>query len=522
MRHLVAVLGTLLLASPLACALSTSDIPSDTPVSSLLYSAKSNLAQGNSNDALLFFDAAIARDPRNYLALFQRGAAYLSLGRNALAGEDFDKVLAIKPDFEGALLQRARLKGRSADWAGAKKDYISAKRDDHPDYQELLVAEQAASAAVAAEGAQDWEACVSHAGAAIMVASTALQLRQIRARCRFERGEVQEGISDLQHVLQISPGTIEPHIRISAMLFYALGDTDKGLAQIRQCLHSDPDSKACSKLYKQEKRNEKQLKKARQFHEKRQFSNAAKVLVGDGQVSGLLEDIREDVKVHKNDGIIVEKAPNDLYNSLIEMACELYTEMNSRARAAPFCEETLQLNPDSLHALLHKARGQMDKEEYEEALQTLKHAKEHHPSASQIGPLQQKASTLYKRSKSKDYYKVLGVPHDADERQIKKGYRTLTKKFHPDKAHVQGISKEEAEKKMSAINEAYEVLTDPEKKAMFDRGEDPNSQERQGSPFQGSPFGGGQQFFFQSGHGGGGQRFQFQGGGGGFGGFPFG
>ena len=68
---------------------------------------------------------------------------------------------------------------------------------------------------------------------------------------------------------------------------------------------------------------------------------------------------------------------------------------------------------------------------------------------------------------------------------------------------------------MAEINEAYEVLSDPELRARFDRGDDPNSQEQQGQPFHGSPFGqgaGGQQFFFQ--HGGG---FKFQQGGNPFG-----
>lgn len=134
----------------------------------------------------------------------------------------------------------------------------------------------------------------------------------------------------------------------------------------------------------------------------------------------------------------------------------------------------------------------------------------------------QKAHTLLKRSKTKDYYKVLGVATDVDDKAIKRAYRTATKQFHPDKASAQGISKEQAEKKMADVNEAYEILSDPELRARFDRGDDPNSPEHQGQPFQGSPFGqgaGGQQFFFKQGGGGGGE-FKFQGGGGG-GGFQF-
>lgn len=205
--------------------------------------------------------------------------------------------------------------------------------------------------------------------------------------------------------------------------------------------------------------------------------------------------------------------------------------MNNRKKAAPFCADALNSNPISLHGLLHKAQDQVDAEEFEAAISTLETAKEHHPSASQeTQPLLQKAHTLLKRSKTKDYYKVLGVATDADELAIKRAYRRMTKQHHPDKAVTQGVSLEQAQKKMAEINEAYEVLSDPELRARFDRGDDPNNPEQQqGGPFHGSPFGqgaGGQQFFFrQGGGGGGGQQFKFQqGGGGGFnfpGGFGF-
>jgi DnaJ family protein C protein 3 len=118
-----------------------------------------------------------------------------------------------------------------------------------------------------------------------------------------------------------------------------------------------------------------------------------------------------------------------------------------------------------------------------------------------------------KRSKTKDYYKVLGLTRDADEVQIKAAYRKMVKIHHPDKAHKLGITKEDAEKKMAAVNEAYEVLSDPELKMRFDRGDDPNDHEQQrqhpfhGSPFQGNPF---------AGHSHGGQQFNFKFGGGGF------
>src|SRR5579875_2804168 len=65
----------------------------------------------------------------------------------------------------------------------------------------------------------------------------------------------------------------------------------------------------------------------------------------------------------------------------------------------------------------------------------------------------------------RDYYKVLGVSRDADEKAIKSAYHKLARKYHPDvnKADPQ------AEEKFKEINEAYEVLKDPEKRQKYDR-----------------------------------------------------
>lgn len=117
---------------------------------------------------------------------------------------------------------------------------------------------------------------------------------------------------------------------------------------------------------------------------------------------------------------------------------------------------------------------------------------------------------------------MLGLPRDADEVQIKAAYRKKTREHHPDKAVRLGVSKEDAEKRMAAINEAYEVLSDPELKERFDRGDDPNSNEPQHGFSGGTPFGG--QHFRQHGGRGGNQQFHFKfPNGGGFpgGGFPF-
>ena len=320
-------LGAGLFTSTLISCLSPSNIPPDTPIASLVSSAKANLASGNANDALTYFDVAISRDPKNYLTIFQRGATYLSLGKNAQASRDFDKVLAIRPGFEGALIQRAKIKSKNGDWNGARQDFLMAGKKNGAEIAQLEEAQGAASLASDAEKASNWEGCISNAGVAILVASTSLSLRQLRARCRFERGEVLEGVSDLAHVIQISPESIEPHIQMSSMLFYSVGDIDKALTQIRRCLHSDPDSKACSRLYRREKQIDKTLKNISTLKEKRQFNSAVKLLVGTGSETGLIQDVKDDVGLAKEAGHIHRNSPNDLYSNLIDTTCELYTEV---------------------------------------------------------------------------------------------------------------------------------------------------------------------------------------------------
>ncbi|KAL5377947.1 hypothetical protein PMIN06_010932 [Paraphaeosphaeria minitans] len=499
----------------LSLALSAADIPADTPVAQLIKDAGIKLATGNAQEALTYFDVAIQRDPKNYLTFFRRGAAYLSLGKTAQAQNDFDKVLELKPGFEGALVQRAKIRARKADWAAARKDYAAAGKSD-----ELLQLDEAQGAAMLAKEAADegdWETCVSQSGTAILVAGAAYDIRRTRAHCRFEKGEVVEGISDLQHLLQINTGDIEPHLQSSAMAFYSLGETEKGLKHIAQCLQSDPDSKVCMQLRRREKNLEKELKKVRKAFEKQQWATGVKYLIERGEEDpGLLKEVKEDFEGYVKDGYIFKNAPQGLYNELVEMTCEAYTEMNNFKKGAQYCDEALKLNPNSLPGLLHQAQKQLDTDDFEDAIRTLETAKEAHGQTEKIQTLLRKAHTLLKRSKQKDYYKVLGVTRAADERDIKKAYRKLSKVNHPDKAAAQGITPEEAQKKMAAINEAYEVLSDPELKQRFDNGDDPNNPEQQqgGHPFHGSPFGGGGQHFFHQQGGGfpGGGGFKFQGG----------
>lgn len=70
----------------------------------------------------------------------------------------------------------------------------------------------------------------------------------------------------------------------------------------------------------------------------------------------------------------------------------------------------------------------------------------------------------------KDYYEILGLARNATEPEIKKAYRKLAMKYHPDKfSNSSESEKKEAENKFKELNEAYEVLSDPKKKLAYDQ-----------------------------------------------------
>jgi len=85
---------------------------------------------------------------------------------------------------------------------------------------------------------------------------------------------------------------------------------------------------------------------------------------------------------------------------------------------------------------------------------------------------------------STDYYEILGVARDATPEQIKKAYRRLARELHPDVARGDG-----AEERFKDVSRAYEVLSNPEKRAMYDRGVDPAAPGGGAGGFGGAGFG---------------------------------
>ncbi|KAG8845217.1 hypothetical protein FRB96_002592 [Tulasnella sp. 330] len=176
----------------------------------------------------------------------------------------------------------------------------------------------------------------------------------------------------------------------------------------------------------------------------------------------------------------------------------------------------LELQPNNFKALRTQGRIRMAQEEYEEAARDFKRAQEVCSSGDEgssadmksIADELRKAEVALKRSKEKDYYKILKVARDATDQEIKKAYRKESLLHHPDKGGN--------EEQFKLVVEANTVLSDPQRRARYDAGEDEDGMmDGGGMPGNvdlsdilfamggGGPFGGG------SGFGGGGRRGGF-------------
>ena len=132
------------------------------------------------------------------------------------------------------------------------------------------------------------------------------------------------------------------------------------------------------------------------------------------------------------------------------------------------CDRALALDSSYTKARKTRAKALGESGSWEDAVREYKSIYESNPQEPGIQKEIHNAELELKKSKRKDYYKLLGVEKDATDNEIKKAYRKLAIVHHPDK----NPGDEAAAEKFKEISEANECLTDPQKRARYDSGED--------------------------------------------------
>jgi len=505
---------TLLVFSPLVIAEPQS-------AKEILNEANQLLSQGKIHDAISQLNLAIENDPKNYISYFKRATANLSIGKNIHALQDFSKVLELKPDQQQALLQRIKLYIREGSFSKAKKDLYKLNKLT-PGSQDVLELKQKVKDVE--EGfhrvEREWnhkryDSCIEYSESVISQIPLMAQMRLVRGHCYLGSNRLQDAIVDYSRALALNPSDIDISLLLAKLEFLISHDLDKANHYVKQCLQTDPDNKLCFKVHKSMKKYKKQTTQIDIEFQKKKYHSTAKLIIGNYQKKeaesmedSLLSTIHHEYFTLKKE--LNVDVSSQLLAHLYSVTCQSFSKLKNSTHVLKWCSEALKHDDKNVEALIARADVYLEQEEYDLAIADLNQAQQLGGPQAEIRKKLQKAMRLQKQASRKDYYQVLGVDKKATKQEIKKAFRKLAQKWHPDTYRGE-LEKEVVEKKMAEINEAYEVLSNEEKREQFDNGFDPNNpHENQGYPFQQGGFGG-------SGFEGNPFEFFFSGGG-----FPFG
>lgn len=262
-----------------------------------------------------------------------------------------------------------------------------------------------------------------------------------------------EAQSEASALLRKHQGSVEV-IRTAGSATYYTGNLESCVKYFQEGLRLDPDNKACFRMFKQAKKMIAAKKAGNDCFKSNDLQGAV------GKYSEALE----------------YDPLNKSFNAVIfSNRAAAFMKLQKFTEALEDCEKAIDLDETYTKAYMRRAECRMKTEDFEGAVRDYEFLGKENPNDRELRQKIAEAKAELKKSKRKDYYKILGVEKDADERVIKKAYRKMALQCHPDKNR--GLEEDE-QKKMEAkfkdVTEAYEILSDPEKRRQFDSGVDLN------------------------------------------------
>lgn len=457
-------------------------------IANTMEKANQLLAQGRMPEAADAYSEVINKDKTNYQALYRRATVYLALGKTKNALPDLNGVLEIRPDFTQAKVKRGDLYIKQGDYDKAAVDF-DKDAEKRQLIQELKEHDKAYHAAMYQKNGH--KIAIDHLTALLESSPWSVEYLEARAECYEHRGLYDDAILDLRPTTKLVNDNTKAWQKIS-LLHYYQGEIERSLETIRECLILDQDHKPCKDHYKKVKKLNKYLTQANEASQNGKWKDAFEAL--DSAQGANKDDIHE------------------TNTEIWQMRCRGRAELR-QAENISDCNKAIELNKNHARTFVRRSELQTELGNHEECIEDLKQAKEIDPNFSDIDHLIQAAEKRLKQASKRDYYKILGVKRNAKKKEIKKAYRTVAAKWHPDNFQDEE-EKAQAEKKFRDIRDAHEVLTDDEMRKQYDQGSDPLDAEEQAEQNQrGNPFGGGFNPF-GGGFGGGGGGKKRRGGGG--------
>ncbi|TAQ87757.1 hypothetical protein B7494_g3920 [Chlorociboria aeruginascens] len=401
------------------------------------------------------YTKAVEAQPSSATYLNNRAAAYMAAGQYAAALEDCARADELDPQNPKVLLRLARIYtslGRPHDAINtfdriqpppSAKDIAPAKAM----LQHIDVAEDALKNGTT--GSMVLHALDQAEKLLGFTASKPRKWQLMRGEAYLKMGNV-NALGDAQNIAMslLRYNNQDPEaLVLRGRALYAQGDNEKAIQHFRQALSCDPD-----------------------------YRDAVKYLRLVQKLDRMKSDGNADYKAGRwqhavdkyTEALEVDPSNKGTNSKLLQNRALCRNKLKDYSGAISDCERALTLDPSYTKARKTKASALGLSGNWEEAVRELKSIQEQDPQDASIAKEIRKAELELKKSKRKDYYKILEIEKDADDNQIKKAYRKAAIVHHPDK----NPDDEHAAERFKDIGEAYETLSDPEKRARYDSGED--------------------------------------------------
>lgn len=297
---------------------------------------------------------------------------------------------------------------------------------------------------------QDYRTCLYQMDTALKLAPASRKYQVMKGECLALLGRLEEANDIATTIMQVEASNADA-IFVRGLTLYYGDNLDKGIMHFERTLALDPDHKH-AKVWRT---------KAKSLREKKEKGNE------------LFKNYKfRDALAMYGQALRVDPLNKDTNSKLYYNRALVNTKLGNIKEALVDCNEALKINPTYLKALLKRAKCYHDLEKYEECVEDYKAALEMEKTY-EIKNLLRDAKIQLKRSKRKDYYKILGINKHASDDEIKKAYRKRALVHHPDRhSNATDAEKKEQEIKFKEIGEAYSILSDPNKKERFDNGHD--------------------------------------------------
>lgn len=321
--------------------------------------------------------------------------------------------------------------------------------------------------------------------------------RLMRGEAYLKMGTV-NSLGDAQNVAMslLRSNSADPEaLVLRGRALYAQGENEKAIQHFRQAISCDPDYKDAVKYLRLVQKLDRMKDEGNGHFKAGRYQQAIDIYTT---------------------ALDVDPSNKGTNSKILNNRAMCFSKLKQYPAAIQDCDRAIQLDASYTKARKTRAKALGDGGDWEEAVRAYKSIAEQHPEEPGIAKEVRNAELELKKSKRKDYYKILGIDKSAGEQEVKRAYRKLAVIHHPDK----NPGDPEAEDRFKDIQEAHETLIDPQKRERYDSGVDLME--------PGEGFGGGG---FPGGMGGGGMQidpemlFNMMGGGGrgggGGGGFHF-